>query len=288
MRVLLTGAGGFIGGVLRRRLEGHELTAAARRPGPGLTVLDLGDAGAAGRLVRELRPDAVVHAGAVSKIEPCEADPEGTSAVNVEATEAMALAAAEVGARFCFLSTEQVHAGDAPPYADDAPPAPVHAYGRQKAEAERRVLAAGGSPLVLRVSLCYGFAQAGAPPNFCDELRAALEAGRTVRAFGDQKRSMLLVDDAGELIARAVEKGPSPDGRRTLNLAGPEAVVRSDFARAFAEAFGYREDLLLVSASRGMLSAPRPPDCSLDGRRLWEWTGFRPKGCREGIRALVE
>lgn len=287
MRILLTGAGGFIGGVLRGRLAGHELTAAGRRPGPGLTVLDLGDAAAAARLVRDLRPEAVVHAGAVSKIEPCEADPEGTAAVNVEATGAMAAAAAEVGARFYFLSTEQVHAGDSPPYDDEAAPAPVHAYGRQKAEAERRVLAAGGWPLVLRVSLCYGFAQAGAPPNFCDELRAALSAGRTVRAFSDQRRSMLFVDDAAELVARAAEAG-LPPGRRLLNLAGPGPVVRSDFALAFAEAFGFPSRLVSVSGSQGMLSAPRPADCSLDGRRLWDWTGFRPKDYREGIRALVE
>lgn len=288
MRVLLTGAGGFIGGVLRRRLDGHELTATGRRPGPGITVVDLRDAAAAARLVRECLPQAVVHAGAVSKIEPCEADPDGTAAVNVAATEALARAAAEVGARFYFLSTEQVHAGDAAPYGDDAPPAPLHAYGLQKAEAERRVLAAGGAPLVLRVSLCYGFAQAGAPPNFCDELRAALAAGRTVRAFSDQRRSLLSVEDAAELAARAVERGAPPDGRRRLNLAGPEPVVRSDFARAFAEAFGFPPGLISVSGSRGVLAAPRPADCSLDGRRLWDWTGFRPKDYRAGVLALLE
>ncbi|MBI5596910.1 MAG: SDR family oxidoreductase [Elusimicrobia bacterium] len=288
MRVLLTGAGGFIGGVLRRRLDGHELTATGRRPGPGLSVLDLSDAAAAARLVRECRPQAVVHAGAVSKIEPCEADPEGTAAVNVAATGALARAAAEVGARFYFLTTGQVHAGDSPPYVDDAPGAPLHAYGRQKAQAEGLVLDAGGPALVLRVSLCYGFAQDGAPPNFCDELRAAFRAGRTVRAFSDQRRSMLSVDDAAELVARAVESGLPPDGRRRLNLAGPEPVVRSDFALAFAEAFGFPPALVSVSGSRGMLAAPRPADCSLDGRRLWDWTGFRPKGYRAGVRALVE
>lgn len=293
MRILLTGATGLLGRAAARRLGGaHSIIGAARGAGPvaglsRLERLDLADAAVAAALARDIRPDAVIHAGALAKPDLCERDPEGTAAVNVAATAALAGAAAATGARFYFLSSEQVLAGDAPPYGDDAAPAPLHAYGRQKAAAERAVTASGAAALILRVSLCYGFAEPGCVPGFIDEMRAALTAGRPVRAFADQRRSMLLVEDAVELLARAVELGLPSDGRRTLNLAGPGPVARSEFAAAFAETFGFDRRLVVpIPSSAGGLVASRPPDCSLDGARLWAWTGFRPSPYREGLARL--
>ncbi|MBI3299287.1 MAG: sugar nucleotide-binding protein [Elusimicrobia bacterium] len=293
MRILLTGATGMLGRAAARRLGAvHEVIGAARGAGPvaglsRLEPLDLADAAAGAALLERVRPDAVIHAGALAKPDHCEREPAATAAVNVTATGALARAAAKAGARFYFLSTEQIMKGDAPPYGDDAVPAPLHAYGRQKAAAEDEVRASGADHLILRVSLCYGFAEPGTVPGFCDELRAALSAGKPVKAFSDQYRSMLLVEDAVELLCRAVEKGLPPDGRRVLNLAGPGPVRRSDFAAAFAETFGFEGSLVVPTPSaQSGLAAPRPADCSLDGARLWAWTGFTPRGTREGLARL--
>lgn len=290
---MLTGATGLLGRAAARRMgSAHTVIGVARGPGPvaglaRLERLDLADGKAAAALVQDLRPDAVVHAGAQAKPDICEREPVASEAVNVGATEALARAAAAIGARFYFLSSEQIMAGDAPPYPDEAEPAPLHAYGRQKAAGERAVKDSGAQALILRVSLCYGFAEPGTTAGFLDEMRGALRAGREIRAFNDQRRSMLLVEDAVELLARAVELGPPPEGRRILNLAGPGTVARSDFAAAFAELFGFNPSLVIPTpSSAGGLAAPRPPDCSLDGARLWSWTGFRPRPYREGLAHL--
>ena len=71
MRVLVTGASGFIGGVLCAELleRGHDVGALVRRPGsqpPGTRALagDLGDGEDLAGLVAEGRPDWVVHLAA--------------------------------------------------------------------------------------------------------------------------------------------------------------------------------------------------------------------------------
>lgn len=292
MRVLLTGAAGFLGRAAARRLSrDHEVVAVTRRGEPlpgcaGADRWDLADPGSAQALVERAAPDAVLHLAAVSKLEPCEADPAGTRRVNVDAAAALARAAAARGALFHFASSEQVHAGDAAPYGDAAVPRPVHEYGRQKAEAEAAVLAAGGRTLCLRVSLCFGLPEAGSPENFCSVLLRELREGRAVRGYADQKRSYLHVEDAAELFARALERGLPPGGGKTLNFSGSETMDRHLFAVRFARALGLPPSLVLpaLSDAAGLV---RPKDLTMDARALYAWTGFTPAPVAEGLSRLA-
>lgn len=258
------------------------------RPGKGPVAWDAGDAPGAARLVAEHRPALVVHTAAWSKPDPCEADPAGSRAVNVAGTAALAAAAARAGARFMFFSSDLVHDGSAPPYDDGARPAPVSEYGRQKADAEAAVLAAGGDPVVFRLALCYGLAPPGAPVSFNDQLRSELAAGRRVAVFTDQRRSAVWVKDAVELVARSASRPGLPEGRRLLNLCGPESPSRAELAEAFCSAFGLDAALLdRVRAADVPAKAPRPLDVSLDGRRLHAWTAFVPSACREAMARMA-
>lgn len=288
MRILLTGAGGFLGAALKRRLGSeHEVTAVVR-PGKGAAGWDAGDPEGAAGLVAVHRPNLVVHCAAQSKPDPCEADPVGTWKINVASTQSLAKAAASASARFFFFSSDQVHDGKTGLYDDGVPAAPLSEYGRQKAAAESAALAAGGDPLVFRLALCYGFSPAGAPRNWIDDMRSELAAGRPVRAFTDQRRSLLWVDDAAELVARMAAKPGAPEGRRLLNLVGPSPVSRFEFAQALCEAFGFSPSLLVpAKAADSPMAAPRPLDCSMLGGRLHAWTGFTPSGPREALALLA-
>ncbi|TBR23658.1 NAD-dependent epimerase/dehydratase family protein [bacterium] len=290
LKVLLTGANGFLGAALRRRLaRGHAVTSVVR-PGKAAPELcwDAGDAAGAAALVGRHKPELVVHCAAQAKPDPCEADPAGTRAVNVAGAAALAEAAAAAGARFFFFSSDQVHDGRTGLYEDDSPASPLSEYGRQKRDAEDAVLAAGGDALVFRLALCFGFSPPGAPPNWIDDMRAALAAGRPVRVFTDQKRSALAVTDAAELVARAAAKPGTPEGRRLLNLAGPAPVSRAEFGEAFCAAFGFDPALLArAKAAESPMAAPRPLDCSLQGARLHAWAGFTPAPVREALARLA-
>lgn len=288
MRILLTGAGGFLGTALKRRLERDHAVTAVVRPGKGPAGWDAGDAAGAAGLVAANRPDLVVHCAAQSKPDPCEADPAGTWRLNVAGAEALAKAAAAAGARFFFFSSDQVHDGRTGLYDDGVPAAPLSEYGRQKVAAEAAVLAAGGDPLVFRLALCYGFAAAGGPRNWVDDMRSEVAAGRPVRAFTDQRRSLLWVDDAAELVARIAAKAGAPEGRRLLNLVGPAPVSRFEFAQALCEAFGLSTSLVVPAEAAGSpMPAPRPLDCSMRGERLHAWAGFTPAGHREALARLA-
>ena len=69
-------------------------------------------------------------------VDGCERDPARARAANLEQPLNLARAAAEVGARFVYFSTDYVFDGLAGPYAEDGPDRPLSAYGRAKREAE--------------------------------------------------------------------------------------------------------------------------------------------------------
>lgn len=130
MRVLVTGAGGQVGRELVAAFEAgphHDVVAADH------ARLDVGDRDAVLQAVGAVRPDAVVHAGAWTAVDACEADPDRAFRVNALGTRHVAEAARLVGARVCYLSTDYVFDGTATrPYDEWDRPDPRSVYGRSK------------------------------------------------------------------------------------------------------------------------------------------------------------
>lgn len=175
MRVLVTGASGFIGQALLRKLQltdGIEAVAgvrgaevSARIAGANFLVLgDLGDADVDPVLLRDI--DVVVHCAARAHVmNDIERDPlEAFRRVNVRGSAALARAAVEAGvSRFVFLSSIKVN-GEATncgiPFTPSDTPAPIDAYGRSKWEAEQALLdiAKEGrmEVVIIRPPLVYG------------------------------------------------------------------------------------------------------------------------------------
>ncbi|HBL16166.1 MAG TPA: NAD(P)-dependent oxidoreductase [Elusimicrobia bacterium] len=293
MRILLTGASGYLGRYLAARLgKVHDVVGTYRyesAPAPGcvLRQLNLTEKDAVAPLVREAAPDIIIHAAAMSHPDPCEGDPEAAQQVNVEGTELLARAAAERGARMIFISTDLVFDGKKPPYRECDPPSPLCVYSRGKVEAERLVRELVPESLTLRLSWSYGWKPVGRL-MFCDVLYRNLSAGKGMRLFSDQVRTMLYLEDTAEMIARVAEMKPWPEIEgRVLHLAGPERLSRLQFGEIFCEVFGLDRKLLdAIRSDRLKLAAMRPRDCSLDGSLLHGLIGFKPRTVAEGLRAM--
>ncbi|WP_406075927.1 dTDP-4-dehydrorhamnose reductase [Micromonospora sp. NBC_01638] len=152
-RVLVTGAGGMLGNDLVAVLATRpdlKVTAATRAD------LDITDAAAA--LSAVAGHDVVINAAAWTNVDGAETDEAAATAINGGGTANLAAACATSGARLIQVSTDYVLAGDAhTPYPEDAPTAPVNAYGRGKLVGEQavaRLLPDNG--YVVRTAWLYG------------------------------------------------------------------------------------------------------------------------------------
>jgi len=220
-RLLLTGGSGYLGSHLIQAAQDWEVYATyfsrPLAPARGAAIpLDLRDANAVRALLRDTRPDAVIHTACSNR------DPDNVSAI-VPAARHLASATRDFGLRLVHVSTDLVFDGEHAPYADDAPPAPIHDYGRAKAEAERVVAEIDPSAVVVRPSLIWGLDPIDRQTGW---LVDGVRRGERVTLFTDEYRCPVHVHD---LCAALLELASRPEISGSMNLGGPQSLNRWDF-----------------------------------------------------------
>jgi dTDP-4-dehydrorhamnose reductase len=293
-RFLVTGASGFVGEHLARRLaaEGAEVTGTywshpISIPGVAAEQVDLGEPEAAERLVRRVRPQVIFHTAAWTDAAQCQANPEGARRSIVAASGFLAAAAARLApdAAVVALSTDLVYDGrrglKEAGYTEADEPGPLSTYAKLKLEAEGPILSLE-SGCVLRTSLVYG-APATHRSSFLGWMLESLQAGRPITLFQDEYRTPILVDD----LCGAME-GVFERRLRGLWLAGGEdRLSRLQMGEVVCDVYGLPRELLVGSSlSASTYGAPRPGNTALDSRRLWNAIGRRPRAFREGVELV--
>ena len=255
MRILVTGASGFVGRRLCAVLvgAGHQVVAPvrsdearARVPGEVDTVVVSRplDPGAVTPLIDGV--EAVVHLVArVHVMAETETDPLAEfRRINVDGTRRMVAAAQAAGVRhFVYLSTIKVNGESREgPYTESDVPRPVDAYAQSKLEAEGVVRSAerGLAWTIIRPPLVYG---PGVGGNFGRLLRLAGVASRWPLPLGgiDDLRSMIFVDNLADAIATTVAHPAALD--RTFLVSDDHDVSVSELLRRLAVAIGGRSRL---------------------------------------------
>ncbi|MDG1065805.1 MAG: dTDP-4-dehydrorhamnose reductase [Luminiphilus sp.] len=120
------------------------------------SMLDIADPGQVARALDDTEPAWVINAAAFTAVDAAESEPDSAHRVNAIGPETLALQCRERNIRFLHVSTDFVFDGtQGRPYAVDAEPNPLGAYGRSKLEGENAVMAVGASPVVLRTGWVY-------------------------------------------------------------------------------------------------------------------------------------
>jgi dTDP-4-dehydrorhamnose reductase len=305
MRILVTGASGFLGHWVARLLlaEGHDVVAThGRHPKrlAGLATaesqpLDLEQRQSVRAAFEAARPEAVVHCAAMPDLGPCQAHPELARRCNVEATAELAELTAQRRGRFVFISTDQIFDGEASFYGETDAPKPLHVYGETKLAAERAVLASAPEAVVLRTALIYGDSPSG-KRSASEQVKAKLRAGETLRLFTDEFRTPVYIEDAAAAVARCAVHGPGSvalgenggEGEaatpQLVHLAGPQRLSRYEFGVLVAEAAGLDASAIAAAKQADVdLPLPRPRDLSMRIDLARASLGFAPSDVPGGL-----
>ncbi len=308
MRSLVTGGAGFIGSNLVDALlaGGDEVTVVddlstgrrgnldgALAAGAELVELDVRDGEALGRLAAEKRPERIFHLAAQIDVRKSLADPFLDAAINVGGTANVLDAArgCECG-RVVFVSTGGAIYGEGEgqrlPLAEDAPIAPLAAYGQSKYAAEGYLALYerlyGLSGISLRLGNVYGprqdpLGEAGVIAIFCGALR---EGGQpTVFGDGSQTRDYIYV---GDVVAAALAAAAS-DVTGPINIGTGRETSVIELVDALRE-LGGREDF------EAQLAPARPGEVqriALDASRAEGELGWRAEtGLDQGLRLTLD
>jgi dTDP-4-dehydrorhamnose reductase len=286
VRVLVTGAGGLLGGRLAELLHGRgfEVLAAHRLsippPGPRPVLVELTDEEALARLLEASRPDAVVHAAVLGRADLCEERPAEAERINTLLPSTLARQCRERRLRLVALSTDLVFGGDRPFLREDDPPGPLGVYGRTKLAGEEAVLSACPGAAVARVALVLGRGH-GARATSTESVAQALLAGRPTRLFTDEFRTPVDAESVVDAVARLLDGGAA--GR--FHLGGPERISRHDLGLRVARWLGL-PDAGIVAGRQSDHAGPdrRAADVSLDSGRARRELGWEPRPIDQAIR----
>lgn len=270
-RVLVTGAGGQVGGFLVPMLTacGAEVRGLGTRPGSYVDhVVDIRDQPAVQRVVAESDPDAIIHAAAYTDVDGGERNPEQAKAVNAEGSANVAAAAVNVGAHLLAISTDFVFAGDGgAPYEEDAAPNPISVYGSSKLAGERAVLEANPGFAVIRTAWVWG----GAGKHFPRTVLTVLQSRGAMEVVDDEAGCPTHAGDLALGIIRLLAAGASG----IYHLAGNGRTTRFELARAVAAAGGMDPATVTPTTTGAFLAkyplpALRPADSTLANVRAAE------------------
>jgi len=279
MRVLVTGASGFVGRALVEELRhgerAYEVLPLERADG------DLADEGVAERAIAEARPNFVVHAAARIGVVRCEEEPELALRSNVLATIQVARATAAHDARLAYVSTTDVY-GPEPAADEETPPEPQSLYTLTKLWGEQIArLEAPERLLILRLASPYGpGVETGQGKGALPTMLQQAQRGERMPVFRGEERTWCWIGDIVRGIRLALESGE--EGVFNIGSdADPVALI--DAARLVCAITGASEELIeVVEPPPGRVS----PQISVARLRALGW---QPEvGLEDGLRLLLE
>jgi nucleoside-diphosphate-sugar epimerase len=286
VRVLVTGAGGFLGGHIARRLAeaGFDVIAATRA-----SPIEPPESPEAERRFHSVSVDlargallphaeAVVHAAATSAWPGISVDRMLTD--NVIATQALVRhALATKASAFVFFSSISVFGSIRVPVLTEAEPCiDVDAYGMTKLIGEKLLEEAAGAlpSLSIRLPAVIG---RGSKRNWPSECLRKLKAGEPLDYFNPEApfNNVVHERDIAALVARSLERGLSAPDMVVLGAAGRTTIAEA--VEAMVEGTGSASSVTAQSRNRSAFL--------IDSGKAQRLFGFAPMDVPAALRQFV-
>lgn len=259
----------------------------------GRGALDLAFPERVREVLERYTPSAVINTAAYTQVDKAETEEEIATRVNADAPKAMAEYCAARHIPFVHFSTDYVFDGSGDnARREDAPTAPLNAYGRSKQAGEQAVIACGGKYLIFRTSWVYD-----APgKNFVNTILRLAAEREELRVINDQFGAPTY---APHLAMAALAALSQAEGMQTFpsgiyHLCNQGVTTWFHFAEAIvaqARRLGLPlkvSDLHPIAATEYPLPAPRPYNSRLDCGRVHTIFGLAMPSWEEGLEACME
>lgn len=282
--VLIEGADSWMGRSLAPafRSVGAKVLTTSRRPkagDPDCLLLDLNGK------VRDWRPpgpvDVAVLCAGVTSQKQCRDHPARSAEVNVEATVQVAATLVAAGALVVFPSTNLVFDGSVPHPSESAATCPKTEYGRQKEEAERRLLSLDPA----RVAILRFTKILGPGLDLFEGWLRGLRAGEVLHPFEDLVMAPISLPFAATAILRSAEKRLSG----VLHVSADRDLSYAEAARSLAARLGLdaRQVQPTTSVSAGVALEAVPRHTALDARKCERELGITAPQPTDALKALL-
>ncbi|MBE9028888.1 NAD(P)-dependent oxidoreductase [filamentous cyanobacterium LEGE 11480] len=284
-KLLVTGASGFLGWYITEAATTWQVIGTYWHhrniaQSPYSVPVDLTNQQAVQQLFQDQKPDAVVHAAALSQPNACQQHPNLSYKINVLAAWQIAEECARLDIPCVFTSSEQVFDGTQAPYREIDPVSPINLYGEHKALAETGMLARHRKVIVCRMPLMFGAAPTAS--SFIQPFIQRLRTGEQLQAFTDEIRMPLSGWDAAQGLLLTLEQ----KYQGILHLGGPASLSRFAMAKILVEVLGIDQaNITPCKQADVQMAAPRPQNLAMDNTIALK-LGFKPQDFRSALLTI--
>jgi dTDP-4-dehydrorhamnose reductase len=264
VKVLVLGAGGQVGAELVSACAatGDEVIGATH------AEIDVADGARLRDVVRAQQPDVVFNAAAYTAVDRAEAESERAELINARAVSRLAQVCRDLVVPVVHFSTDYVFDGTATePVPEDAPTAPLNAYGLSKLHGEEALLGSGAEAYLVRTSWVYG----ASGPNFVGTVLRVTREKRQISVVDDQRGAPTWARDLAVATRRLLDVGPPG----VYHLSNSGECSWWELAGAIVELAAIEAEVHAI-ASSGYPTPARRPAYSVLANRRWAELGQPP------------
>lgn len=289
-RILLTGKNGQVGWELQRTL-----TPLGQVIALDSGELDLADADAIRRKVREIEPHIIVNSAAHTAVDKAESEPELAMAINGVAPGVLAEEAKRLDSFLIHYSTDYVFDGTKKgAYMEDDAPNPLGVYGKSKLAGEQAIRTAGCNHLILRTSWVYG----ARGKNFLLTMLRLAKERRELRIVDDQIGAPTWCRSLAEITAQILAQLHAPDATQedmarvsgTYHLTSADSVSWYGFAAEIIRQAAIQPvpKLVPIPSHEYPTPAVRPMNSVLSNDKLLRTFGLQAGSWQGNLRLCMQ
>lgn len=204
------------------------------------------------QLLSEFKPDVILNASALAKVDLCENDRTLALTINGEAIRTLVKVARRFKSLLVHVSTDYVFDGKDGNYSEHAPPNPLNYYGLSKLIGDIYAQSYEDA-IIVRTSGVFGYSN-----NYPMFVYKKLSKGEKVYAIKGNYSPI-----HAKNLALSIKRLTELDYRGVLNVAG-EKISRLELAVKIAARFNFDDSLVSENDSISSMNAKRPYDSSLD------------------------
>jgi dTDP-4-dehydrorhamnose reductase len=235
----------------------------------------------------EFKPDVVINCAAYTAVDKAEDDNEMNDTINHLAAKLLAETCKKHNAILIHYSTDYVFSGEASDesrypegYPEDAPTAPLNAYGLAKWKGEEAIKASGANYLILRISWLCG----SVGHNFMKTMLRLGKERDELKVVNDQIGSPTFTFDVVDASLKLVER----------NLEGVWHVTTQgkmswfDFAKMTLEMADVHVKLTPITSDQFPMKAKRPFYSKLCTKKYEQHVNGHKYAAVDGVRKLLK
>ena len=234
-------------------------------------------------LISKIRPNIVIHTSALTNVDLCETNRTLADSINVEGTANVIEGCKRTKSKLVYISTSFVFSGKKDQCSEEEKTSPSTYYGLTKLKGEELVRQSDLKYLILRTDQPYGWAEKWQHTNSVLRILQTLQGGNVFTEVADWYNTPTYIPDFVSATVKLLEL----EEVGIFHLVGSDFISRYEWALVVCEIFGLDKKLIASINSTSLNLAAKRGNVHLNNEKLFQKTGIRMMGVRDGLMRMI-